>query len=178
MAQLPALTPLLSKLLIAEYDAVVAYVKAEVAKSDKLANKEVESVETTKTVTVKGAAAGTASFNVERDVVVVLKDKETTTSTSETTDTTETTVTTATGSDTDTNTQTTVTTVSGSEQTLRRILRPTPIPIQKLTLRPTQKPILRPTQKPILRPTQKPIPKLEPALAQVQPRPCRLAFLL
>lgn len=101
----------------AEYDAVVAYVKAEVAKSDKLANKEVESVETTKTVTVKGAAAGTASFNVERDVVVVLKDKETTTSTSETTDTTETTVTTATGSDTDTdtNTQTTVTTVSGSE---------------------------------------------------------------
>ncbi len=91
----------------AEYDAVVTYVKAQVA--EKLPEKEVASVETVKTVKVEGSAKGSAAFDVVRDVTVVLKDKTTTTtSTSDTTttssDTTGSTVSTETTVSTDTTT--------------------------------------------------------------------------
>ena len=109
----------------AEYDAVVAYVKAQVA--EKMPEKEVASVETVKTVKVEGSAKGSVAFDVTRDVTVVLKDKTTTTtSTSETSDTTsssETTVsteTTVSSSDTSNSTETTVstdTTASSSSDT-------------------------------------------------------------
>ncbi len=96
----------------AEYDAVVTYVKAQVA--EKLPEKEVASVETVKTVKVEGSAKGSAAFDVVRDVTVVLKDKTTTTtSTSETSGTTTSSSdTTTTSSDTTGSTVSTETTVS------------------------------------------------------------------
>lgn len=87
----------------AEYDAVVAYVEAQVA--EKLPDKEVASVETVKTVKVEGSAKGSASFDVVRDVTVVLKDKTTTT-----TSTSETSGTTTSSGDTTVSTETTVST--------------------------------------------------------------------
>ena len=61
----------------AEKAEVEKYVEEQVA--EKLPEKTVVSVDTVKTVTVSGAADGVAAFDVTRDVTVVLKDKDTTT---------------------------------------------------------------------------------------------------
>ena len=61
----------------AEKAEVEKYVEEQVA--EKLPEKTVVSVDTVKTVTVSGAADGVATFDVTRDVTVVLKDKDTTT---------------------------------------------------------------------------------------------------
>ena len=63
----------------AEKAEVEKYVEEQVA--EKLPEKTVVSVDTVKTVTVSGAADGVAAFDVTRDVTVVLKDKDTTTTT-------------------------------------------------------------------------------------------------
>ena len=63
----------------AEKAEVEKYVEEQVA--EKLPEKTVVSVDTVKTVTVSGAADGVATFDVTRDVTVVLKDKDTTTTT-------------------------------------------------------------------------------------------------
>ena len=72
----------------AEYDAVVAYVEAQVEEVYG-GTKEVESVETVKTVEVDANVEGTVALDIVRDVTVVLKDKDTT-DTTETSDTDET----------------------------------------------------------------------------------------
>ena len=66
----------------AEKAEVEKYVEEQVA--EKLPEKTVVSVDTVKTVTVSGAADGVAAFDVTRDVTVVLKDKDTTTTTTTT----------------------------------------------------------------------------------------------
>ena len=71
----------------AEYDAVVAYVEAQVEEVYG-GTKEVESVETVKTVEVDANVEGTVALDVVRDVTVVLKDKDTTDTTTNTDDTT------------------------------------------------------------------------------------------
>lgn len=107
------------------YDKVVTYVEEQVAKL--YPDKEVESVTTTKNVSVTASAEGAASFDTDRDVVVVLKDK-TTTETSDSTATTDssattgsnTTATTASGTGTSgsaSGTATTASSVSGGTDT-------------------------------------------------------------
>ena len=83
----------------AEKAEVEKYVEEQVA--EKLPEKTVVSVDTVKTVTVSGAADGVASFDVTRDVTVVLKDKDTTTTTTTTTGDSGTTTTDASGVTTD-----------------------------------------------------------------------------
>lgn len=98
----------------AEYDAVVAYVEAQVEEVYG-GTKEVASVDTVKTVEIDATTEGTAALDIVRDVVVVLKDKETTdTTTTETSDTdgSSDTVTTASTDDSDSSETTTDTTAS------------------------------------------------------------------
>ena len=83
----------------AEKAEVEKYVEEQVA--EKLPEKTVVSVDTVKTVTVSGAADGVATFDVTRDVTVVLKDKDTTTTTTTTTGDSGTTTTVASGATTD-----------------------------------------------------------------------------
>ena len=83
----------------AEKAEVEKYVEEQVA--EKLPEKAVVSVDTVKTVTVSGAADGVATFDVTRDVTVVLKDKDTTTTTTTTTGDSGTTTTVASGATTD-----------------------------------------------------------------------------
>ena len=83
----------------AEKAEVEKYVEEQVA--EKLPEKIVVSVDTVKTVTVSGAADGVATFDVTRDVTVVLKDKDTTTTTTTTTGDSGTTTTVASGATTD-----------------------------------------------------------------------------
>ena len=83
----------------AEKAEVEKYVEEQVA--EKLPEKTVVSVDTVKTVTVSGAADGVATFDVTRDVTVVLKDKDTTTTTTTTTGDSGTTTTDASGATTD-----------------------------------------------------------------------------
>ena len=103
----------------AEKAEVEKYVEEQVA--EKLPEKTVVSVDTVKTVTVSGAADGVATFDVTRDVTVVLKDKDTTTTTTTTTGDSGTTTTVASGATTDVSGATTDvsgdTTTDGSETT-------------------------------------------------------------
>ena len=104
----------------AEKAEVEKYVEEQVA--EKLPEKTVVSVDTVKTVTVSGAADGVATFDVTRDVTVVLKDKDTTTTDVSTTTTdgsattTDASATTTDGSDT-TTTDASATTTDGSATT-------------------------------------------------------------
>ena len=104
----------------AEKAEVEKYVEEQVA--EKLPEKTVVSVDTVKTVTVSGAADGVAAFDVTRDVTVVLKDKDTTTTDVSTTTTdgsattTDASATTTDGSDT-TTTDASATTTDGSATT-------------------------------------------------------------
>ena len=105
----------------AEKAEVEKYVEEQVA--EKLPEKTVVSVDTVKTVTVSGAADGVAAFDVTRDVTVVLKDKDTTTTDVSTTTTdgsattTDASATTTDGSDTTTTDASDTTTDNGSNTT-------------------------------------------------------------
>ena len=105
----------------AEKAEVEKYVEEQVA--EKLPEKTVVSVDTVKTVTVSGAADGVATFDVTRDVTVVLKDKDTTTTDVSTTTTdgsattTDASATTTDGSDTTTTDASDTTTDNGSNTT-------------------------------------------------------------
>ena len=105
----------------AEKAEVEKYVEEQVA--EKLPEKTVVSVDTVKTVKVSGAADGVAAFDVTRDVTVVLKDKDTTTTdvSTTTTDGSATTTTDASATTTDgsatTTTDASATTTDGSATT-------------------------------------------------------------